>query len=56
MLLEAKAAIHPEYLHAFAEFVAGEQIFRYFPEYWGRAFIPVFSALPILDNDLARLT
>ncbi|MFN3920249.1 MAG: hypothetical protein ACK4JF_08210 [Methylohalobius sp.] len=56
LLLEAKAAIRPEYLQAFAEFVEGGQVFDYFPEYLGYEFIPVFGALCIPESDVAFLT
>ncbi len=56
LLLEGKAAIRPEYLRGFADFVRLGAFFDWFPEYRGRRLIPVFGALAIPDQDVAWLT
>ncbi len=56
LLLEGKAAIRPEYLRGFADFVRLGVFFDWFPEYRGRRLIPVFGALAISDQDVAWLT
>ncbi len=56
LLLEGKAAIRPEYLRGFADFVRLGVFFDWFPEYRGRRLIPVFGALAIPDQDVDWLT
>ncbi len=56
LLLEGKAAIRPEYLRGFVDFVRLGAFFDWFPEYRGRRLIPVFGALAIPDQDVAWLT
>jgi hypothetical protein len=56
LLLEAKATVRPEYLAAFAEFVAKDAFFAYFPEYRGRRLIPLFAALSLTPGEVEWLT
>ena len=56
MFNETKSAPTPEHAQAFAKFVGSGEFFNYFPEYQGRALLPVFSSLYIPANVVTYLT
>ena len=56
LLNETKSAPTPEHAQAFAKFVESGEFFNYFPEYKGRALLPVFSSLYIPANVVTYLT
>ena len=56
LLNQTKSSPTPEHAQAFADFARSGEFFEYFPEYRGRALLPVFSSLYIPANVITYLT
>jgi hypothetical protein len=55
LLNETKSSPSLEYINKFADSVAKNELFDYFPEYKGRVIIPIFASLAIQTELVAYL-